>query len=284
MKVLVHAVHYPVASGRYILEALKNLGHDAHSYGPSTGRAIWGKEWEQVDPWLEDMPAHWEPDLVIVADSDGGILDASKRWAKNCPVVVYGVDNHVRFYRRPWISHYFVGHRATSIHKFASDTTWLPCATSSAYTESPIPFIERKYDVAFIGVPYPQRADAVAELVTSGKATVFAGIGLFGEYYARAYHDARISLCLSAKGDLAQRVFETAALGCVVLSDEVEDLNQLGRGPVLTWDGNDLPGRVEEILAMPDLGERVKSTVAWAKPHTWEERLKMLLSEVHYVP
>jgi len=42
MRVLVVCIHYPVASGRYMVDALKRMGHDVRSIGPSTGAQIWG--------------------------------------------------------------------------------------------------------------------------------------------------------------------------------------------------------------------------------------------------
>jgi hypothetical protein len=283
MKVLVTAIHYPVASGRYVLEALRNMGVEAYSDGPSTGRSVWGSEFPSATPWIPDAPKDFFPDLVIVADSDDYILNGSKLWDGVCPIVVYGVDNHVRYYRRAWIDHYYVGHKAVSIHKYGEDTTWLPCATSSAYTQSPIPWAEREYDVGMVGVPYAHRITAINELQTKG-LKVFAAAGLFDKHFAHAYHNCRIALSVSSNGDLAQRVFETAALGCLVLSDDVRDLREIGKGPVFVYGGKEEPSLVEavnQLLVMsPESAEKhIVKTVTWASAHTWEERLKIILGD-----
>lgn len=286
VKVLVSAIHYPVASGRYILEALRNIGVEAYSDGPSTGNVVWGTSYPRADPWLPDVPEDFHPDLVIVADSDNLILDSSRQFKEHCPIVVYGVDNHVRYYRRPWIEHYYVGHYAPSIHKYAEDTTWLPCATSTSYKRSAIPWGERKFDVALVGMPYPHRVRAI-EALQRENITVFAAVGLFADDFALAYHNARIALSISAKGDLAQRVFETAALGNVVLSDDVEDLKKIGRGPVFTFsDERDMVEKAKSLLEMSTetAEDHIGHSVAWASAHTWEERVKRILEDYKYEP
>ena len=54
MNILIVCIHYPVASGRYLLEAFKRLGHDARSVGPMTGTAIWGMEIDERYVWHPD--------------------------------------------------------------------------------------------------------------------------------------------------------------------------------------------------------------------------------------
>src|SRR6185295_11323625 len=53
---------------------------------------------------------------------------------------------------------------------------------------------------------------------------VFAATGLVYDEYRDAYQNARIALCSSVAGDLAQRVFEGAGMGCLVFTDLLADL------------------------------------------------------------
>lgn len=242
MKILIVANHWAVCSARYADEAFSRLGHDVRHIGPSKGRQIWGLEVPQKYVWTADGRSTWNeaeystlfgenmPDLVIVMDSDPSILDSQDAGRYHTPVVVWGVDNHVRDYRRPWFDHYFLAHRHQSLMKWDatySDTagmTHLPCAYDPVrFTPSPIRWDEREYDVCMIGVMYPQRWELVKALRGAG-LKVLAGTGLVYDAFRDAYHNSRISLCASVNGDLGQRVFETAAMGCAILTDPLKDL------------------------------------------------------------
>ena len=89
MKLLILAIHWPVASGRYVLDALRRMGHDARSAGPvpEPPNAIWGG---QVDPrhiWTpSEIDEGWTPDAVLIMDSNMGAERSG-----DMPWVVYGV-------------------------------------------------------------------------------------------------------------------------------------------------------------------------------------------------
>lgn len=263
LKVLIAAIHYPVCSARYYADAFRRIGCDVKTVGSSTGNRIpwprgnedgtWG-DWTELDPkytWNSDgdlttVFTDWYPDLVIVAES---------AWAYHHPVyqdaihIVAGVDNHVRSYRQAGIARYFLAHKNISMMEWQDDMEWLPCGYDGGiFTPSPLAYEDRHYDIAMIGVLYPQRVALLNALADAG-LKVLAGTGWVYDQYAAAYHNARISLCMSANGDLAQRVFETAALGCAILTDRVADLmdaetnKALGLQGFVTYDG------VEECVA-----------------------------------
>src|SRR3990172_11400605 len=113
MKILVAAIHYPVASGRFIANALRRLGHDVRTVGPYTANQIWGIEvdpkwnWEptyRISKSMEGLDletlvsiADWRPDLIIAADS------AFKLHSVGAPHILIGQDNPVRDYQmRKW--------------------------------------------------------------------------------------------------------------------------------------------------------------------------------------
>jgi hypothetical protein len=216
------------------------------------------------------------PDLVIIMDSDPRILDSADQYKEIAPVIVYGVDNHVRDYRRPHFDHYFLAHRDVSVMEWRDDMTWLPCAYDpTLFTPSPIPYAEREYDVCMIGVMYPQRWQLVSELRAAG-LKVLAGTGLLFEDYRDAYHNARISLCISAAGDVAQRVFETAAMGCLVVSDPCADFERLGAAGVVK--SYDFVQAVQGFLARPDMAQtNIALSMAWVKNETWDARAQVII-------
>ncbi len=289
MKILVHCIHYPVASGRYAVDAFKRLGHDVRHVGIETGNNIWGI---QVDPkyaWAQEPPEDgWQPDIAI-------LMDTAYQWHypdANVPTVVWSVDNHVRDLRQPGIAHYFLAHRGVSVmdwvnpyipnkymHHWRDDMTWLPCAYDPVhFTPSPIPYAEREYDVALVGVVYPQRHSIIRELQAAG-LKVFWGTGLLFEDYRDAYHNSRISLCVSAAGDVAQRVFETAAMGCAVVSDHCPDLTRLDSKGVWVVDPQHMVGEIQVLLEDTEGIQRlIARSLEWVRPHTWDNRAQVIVN------
>lgn len=274
MKILLSYIHYPVCSGRYVKDALLRLGHDVKSVGYSTRDQIWGlrvdaKYSHFADGALDEVFPDWTPGLVIVMES---------AWAYHHPVygavphVVYGVDNHVRDYRQDGIAHYFLAHDASSIMDMkADDVTWLPCGYDPSFTPSPIPFDERQYDVTLIGVMYEARVKVIDAMIKAG-LKVQMGTGLLYEEYAQAYHNSRIALNVSAKGDLNQRIFETSALGCVVLSDAVEDLEAIDFKGVSVF--KSLKGAISQAKK---IASQPQPVIYNTVPHTWDERAKVIV-------
>lgn len=274
LRVLVVAVHYPVASGRYITDAFRRLGHDVRHIGASTGNNIWNMQVDARHVWQSDgdLTKHWDdwtPDLVVIAES---------RWAYHHPVyqdvphIVWGVDNHVPDigdYRQPGVVRYFLGHNAVSVMDMsADDVVWLPgCYDHTLFTPSPIPWAERAYDVAMIGVAYPRRQEVVQALHNAG-LKVYAGTGALFEDYRDVYWQSRISLCVSAAGDVAWRVFETAAMGCAVLSDPLADMEAITGHNVTTFkDAGDAVKQAKKLLKDGSI-----EGADWWQAYTWDNR------------
>jgi hypothetical protein len=270
VNILILANHYPVASGRYVRDALRRLGHTVYTDGPAMGTRVWGLT---LPPWTEWTP---EPppvdswlDLTIVMDSDPAILDLANEEAIAAKTVVWGVDNHVRDYRRPHFNHYYLAHLHPSIMPWLPDMTHVPCGYDPVlFTPSPIPFAERRYDVAILGVMYPDRLRAVDELRGSG-LKVIAGCGLVGESYVQAHHDSRVALCLPAANDVAQRIFECAAMGNLVMTPWLPDFQKLRpRGLYLVRAGVPLADQVRDAMTQ---AEHIPEAQAWAANYTWDK-------------
>lgn len=303
-KILIGAIHWAVASGRYMADAFRRMGCDVRTAGPAMGIEIWGMQINPKYIWTPDYTTApgivadygikpmlaglggWTPDLIINMDSAFSLM--GDRGYFPCPKVLYGVDNHVRSYDRPgeWYDHYFLAHSqgpALIVCEGCSKFTWLPCGYDPVtFTPSPILMTERIYDVALVGYPYPDRMKIVDTMRAAG-LMVYAGLGPLYEDYRDIYHQARISLCLSANQDLAQRIFETAAMGCMVLSDPVPDLPKLGaveyQHYVPYHSVSEAVELAKDYLSEPqsDLFAVANAGQSWAKSHTWDARARTIL-------
>lgn len=283
MNILVVANHYAVCSARYLCAALERIGHKVRHVGPNMGRNIWGLALPPGVVWRSEGSASewqwedWKADLRIICDSDPAILDALD--TIDVPTVVYGIDNHVRHYARPYMDAYFLAHYDGPIQPVSRlNEYWSPCAYDPVlHTASSIPFPERSYDVALLGVLYPHRRALVDELKKAG-FRVLAGTGLVDESYVRAYQDSKISLCLSAAGDVALRVFETTAIGCVVMSEPCADYDRLQPRGIWLFDKRELVSDIRQILANPaQTEEQIAIAQAWVREHTWDARANQIV-------
>jgi hypothetical protein len=274
LNILILANHYPVASGRYVRDALRRLGHTVYTDGPAMGTRVWGLTLPPWTEWTPEPPArgtYQNLDLIIIMDSDPAILDheVAQKGPRYVRTIVWGVDDHVRDYRRPWFDHYYLAHLHPSIMPWLPDMTHVPCGYDPVlFTPSPIPFAERRYDVAILGYMYPDRLRAVDELRGSG-LKVIAGCGLVGESYVQAHHDSRVALCLPATNDVAMRVMECAAMGNMVMTPWLPDFQKLRpRGLYLVRAGVPLADQVRDAMTQ---AEHIPEAQAWAANYTWDK-------------
>lgn len=302
MKILLVAQHYPVASGRYMYDTLKSRigqlgGVEVRSAGYAMGTEVWGGrvapeyEWKpyydlRVASQVPEIAA-WAPDLILVMDSDPLLLDWCEMVRHLCPIVVYGVDNHVREYFRPWFSHYFLAHDDLEVNisrarRMEGLYTWLPCATDDyLFPMSPIPWGAREHDVACIGVMYPNRWEMVYALRDAGLKVV-VGTGVVYREYRHVYQNSRIALVQSIKRDLSIRVFEGLGMGCAVLAHDMPDLHRLDADPVTTYETPEeaVQHAIELIGMEPKIVQKaVEKSSDWAlRNHTWLHRAQVILN------
>jgi len=278
-RILIVAIHYPVASGRYCADALRRMGHEVRTIGPETGAEIWGGTVDEKYIWRADVPADdWIPDLILVMDAH---IALPEDWKFDCPVVVYGVDNHVRDYAHIQADHLFLAH-SQGYRMGEPNVEWLPCAYDPvAFTPGP-PYAERSFDAAIIGVLYNRRAELLGELVKIPNVRIAYGTGDVYDQYAARYHDAKVSLVRSAAGDVAQRVWETAAMGCLILMDDCPDCAALGlrdsENCLIYHSVAEAVDQLKWAMAHPDIAEEIAlGGYQWAAPGTWEARCQVIL-------
>ena len=280
MKLLILAIHWPVASGRYVADALRRLGHDVRTAGPvpEPPNGIWGGLVDERYIWTPAWPEEgWQPDAVLIMDSNIGVERSG-----DVPWVVYGVDSHVRTYEQFDVDHLFLAH-GHGARIGEPNVTWLPCGYDPAvFTPGP-PWAKRSYDAAMLAVMYGPRAELLYALREGVPAARLAyGTGAVYDEFAAVYQDSKISLVVSAAGDVAQRVWETAAMGCLVVMDECPDCAALGlvHGEnCLIYTGT--AGAVEQVrwaLENEKDAERIaKAGQKWAKPGTWDARAEVIV-------
>lgn len=275
MKIIVSCIHFPVASGRYIERALKRLGHDVKTYGPTTGRHIWEMEIEEKYAWVSDtIEPDWKPDLIIHADSYAGLLPPVY---EGVPVALWGVDNHVRDYSFYKWDQMFLAH-SWGARMTDQNAHWLPpCYDPVAHTDQ---HGKRYMDAVMIGAAYPPRQEIVDKIKALGLYIV-AGTGALWDEYNALYNGAKIAIVRSSGGDLAQRVFENMAQGCCVLCDYLPDLMRLGFAPYqdfwLYSSTDEAAHAARWLIESGDWARIAQNGQIKAQPHTWDNRAKQLL-------
>ena len=285
MKLLITCNHYAVASGRYIYDACVRLGHDVRSLGPAKGRQIWDITVPEGFAWVPNPPAkRWTPDLVIHADALWIWQPPEDRFG-DCPHVVYGVDNHVQDYRhvhQP--DHLFLAH-GHGLRMGEDNVTWLPCAYDPAWFAGGPDWANRTVDAAMIGYPYEERMALIYGLrERMPDLTSNYGLSIYPDYQA-AYRTAKLSLVRSVAGDVAQRVFETAAMGALVVMDECADCEPLGlvdnENCLMYRSQAEFFDRVRWALSHQDEAEQIaQAGQAWALPQTWDARVQTIINWV----
>jgi len=300
-RILVAAIHYPIASGRYIARALRRMGHDVRTAGPAMGREVWGLTLEEGSEWVPDfpdgedeygyhqtIPQGWIPELVINADSgytrELHSINQLVWGGDYIPHVVYGVDNHVRDYQHGIDYDYLFLAHGNGMRIGEDNVIHLPCAYDPEWHVMTTPLAQRQWPATMVGMVYEDRAAIVEALGT--KYRVLAGTGAIMERYRDLYNDALVSICRSIDGDMAQRIFETAAMGNIIISDYCHDFEALGFEEGVHFLGADEPkdylAAMHEIMTWPDEKVQAMSDAAreWVKPHTWDARCQVILDTV----
>jgi hypothetical protein len=300
-KLLFLNMFYPFTIGHYFLKALearedlevKTVGAYTGTWIPWAGgmnllpkyskhpdimfdKSMVNKEipWDYVKAQLGD----WQPDIVMNTD-------AMCHWDKKPDVgkvVTIGTDPHVLndWYQKPrQYSDYFF-----NMQKFyeKSGDIYLPYAYST-YDHYPVETTSKAYDVALIGMLYPNRIQLRDALNAAGYQTMFANGAVFDE--ARAlYAQSRIGISWSSLQDLIARVFEIMAMGLVPIINRVPDL------PLHFKEGEHYLGfdtvseAMEKVKLVKENAEIGDTIIANARkavaPHSYDNRVKFILETI----
>lgn len=301
-KLLFLNMWYPFTIGHYFLKALEHRDDlEIKTVGAYTGAWIpWAggmhllpkyskrpdimfdkshlnKEisWSAVKPQLDG----WTPDIVFNTD-------AMCHWDKKPDVgvvVTVGTDPHVLgdWYQKPrQYSDFFF-----CMQKYyeKSGDIYLPYAYST-YDHFPAEKPGNAYDVACIGMLYPNRIQLRDALNAAGYNTMFANGAVFDE--ARAlYHQSRIGISWSSLQDLIARVFEIMAMGLVPIVNRVPDL------PLHFQEGKHYLGfdtvsealeKVKLVKENPEMGDTIRNNaLAAVTNHNYDNRVSFILEKIN---
>jgi len=300
MRIAFAMIYYPVAMGRYFLEALRRRKDvELWTFGPYTAQWIpWdgGMNLPTRYVFRPDLPLSmppfisygwaenskpWEPDLWLEVNA---AMQTEGRPKGKYAVV--GTDPHVLDYtpqRR--LADYFFGMQTPYLH---TGDIWLPYAYDPIWHSfSPVPAALRTNDAALIGLHYEKRNQLVDQLRAQGM-TVQYTIGPAYEDARAIYHDTRVGLDWASLQDLNARAFELMALGCAPLLSRVPDLGTLfveGRD----YEGFDtLDEAVAKAVALARDPARVDELARNARravePHTWDARVRDILHKTGLLP
>jgi spore maturation protein CgeB len=163
-----------------------------------------------------------------------------------------------------------------------SGDIYLPYAYST-YDHYPVETDSKAYDVALIGMLYPNRIQLRDALNAAGYQTMFANGAVFDE--ARAlYGQSRIGVSWSSLQDLIARVFEIMAMGLVPIINRVPDL------PLHFKEGEHYLGfdtvsealeKVKLVKENPEIGDTIIANAKLAvAPHNYDNRVKFILETI----
>jgi hypothetical protein len=230
---------------------------------------------EALYPQVENVLGDWKPDMVLT-------VDAGLRWAVkpkvDCPVVHVATDPHALNYDKPrgYSDIFFNMQKSYSVGgdiylPYAYDDTW-------CYPEQQ----EKIYDVALIGMPYPQRVSLVNRLRGMGLKVAFENGSVFDEY--RAINNmSRIGLNWSSLDDLNCRVFEIMGMDIVPVINRVTDL------PLHFVEGSHYFGFSDEHEAISKVKLALELYNNWEtsvphklvqEKHTFKHRVKQIMETV----
>lgn len=298
IKVAIGMIHYPVAMGRYFINAFERRKDvELFTYGPFTGNWIpWMYGMQLPQKYVKtpnfplpmtsvethifparmiDMQMPWKPDLLIQIDA-GWHLDSRP----NANIVAHiQTDPHVLkgFYTFP---------KTYSDLKFSmqgyymeSDELYLPYAYDP---DIHYPMnLEKTTDVCMIGLQYPTRM-MLAEHLKRMNVNVNITTGIVYDEYREAYNRSKIALTWSTLLDLPARTWEGMAMKLPVITNRVPDLgNFFTEGDhYLGFDNeNEAIKRVFEVLTNQKMADEMAGN-AYRKVlnhHSYDARATQIL-------
>lgn len=233
-KVLIHGRAFPVAMWRWFDWSLRDQGYEVFSVGNYNGGKIpWGDQFDY--PQYAFPPDHqipegnypikallneieFKPDVIIQAADT--VFLTGKAPCKN---VILETDPHCVDYapRLQFADHVFC---MQDCYKKPGDT-WIPYGWYPPVHKY-IPNTHIEHDVVFSGLQYDHRKEALQAMKDNG-INVLTTLGLIYDEYVEAYNSGLIAFNWSSKADLPARFWEGMAMGRLVLTNHVPDMDKL---------------------------------------------------------
>jgi len=165
---------------------------------------------------------------------------------------------------------------------------WLPLACDPGiHARHDVP---KSIDVCFVGNVFPGPRADLLELIRSRFENVFAGRQYF-EDMARTYSASRIVFNRSIRNDVNMRVFEAAACGSLLITNDLadngqEELFESGVHVVTYAGADDLLAKIRHYLGHEDERERIAAAGRQhaLEHHTYEHRMRRVLESTARKP
>ncbi len=295
MKIVLTSIWYPVSISRYFEHALKKRDDiELITYGPYTGNKIpWNSgmflplkyaisptiplvmpNFRQVPFSFVENQLPWQPDLWLQIDA-GFHISGRPQHGKN---FIVATDPHVLNYdSQRWGADKFF---CMQKHYAKKTDVYLPYAYDPIFHAPEDQ--ERKFDVALIGLHYPNRNQLVEALRAIG-IDVYYDLGPSFDEARELYNQAPIGLNWSSLKDLTARVFELLGMRRLAVVNRVPDLARFFE------EGEDLIAfdtvdeAVEKIVYYLDNEAEAKLIAAQGHetvaPHTWDQRINQVLED-----
>jgi hypothetical protein len=293
--VILSGIHYPLAIMRYFEHALRRRDDiNLITVGPYTGNMIPWNNWMALPqkyaiPPTITLPTGTpsvlisfiesqltdKPDLWLQIDA-GFHLEGKPQNGKNC---IVATDPHVLNYdkQRTFADTFYC---MQDCYKKPGDV-YLPYAYDPIYHAPEDQ--EHLFDVALLGLHYPQRNALVDQLRQSG-VKVYYDLGPVFDEARAIINQAPIGINWSSKNDLTARVFELLGMRRLAMVNEVPDLPRFFRDGVdlVTFTG--LEEATEKILHYLANEDQLEAIAAQGhetvQGHTWDARINTILEGV----
>ena len=317
IKILLHSIWFPMAIAQYWRRALERRDDiELRTVGVGTGTWIpWegGINVQQKYAFTPDYPlpssfsspvadpeyvktllGDWKPDITLT-------IDASSRWSSKPQrdafgfIYTVGTDGHCLDYTDSRKYSDIFGNMHEQYAK-AGDSI-LPYAydPSCHYKED----VEKKYDVAMVGVKYTHRTELCRQLQAEGISVYYNNGEIFDEYRT-ATCQAHIGINWSSQDDLNARAFELPAMGVITVTNRTTDMGLPRHGYfdyAYQFEGANeadhehktgaVMGAVEKvkyILAnLPQAQKQADKLHELIQPETYDNRVAQVLRECGFI-
>lgn len=281
MKALIFYRHFPVAMGRYIHWALQNIGYEVLSVGEYSGGKIpWGDQYYypryMLPPNIQTPPGNVSYEAVKAAAKKLGFVpDIVVQCADTVhmvgktegPNILIGTDPHAVDYSEAKM---YADVYISMQEFYRGSGLWMPYGYDADMISYKTP--RDSAMVVFCGLQYEHRISALKRMERI--MPVSSKLGLIYEDYVDEYQRGQVAFNWSSKNDLPARFWEGLAMGNIVLTNRVPDLEKLDCHEwehYIAYDHED--ELIEKLEWIRDNQARAKKIGSrggrWVTPHTY---------------
>lgn len=265
-RILVVSSIQPPATAIYLIEALRDLGHEvrvvsdrAHPAVSSLANGVF-----DAGRWVEREG--FRPDMLLFVEGGTRLIFPCGMQDMDCVSAWYAIDTHLHLRQHLYLAKLFdvtfVAQFEFLRHFRDCQVHWLPFAVDPRlYERAPR---TRDIDVAYIGSDHrglhPERA-RLLDLIRSRYGNTYLGRAdpsRIGEIYGRA----KVVFNRSVRNDVNMRYFEAMGAGAVLVTDSardngVEELFSPGEDFLEYHDDASLFAAIDSVLADNEKRERM---------------------------